>query len=57
MAECDHLAPEADQSQGKMTVAAEIHQSEKKTQKVASQSQRRKHSPVSQSRPSASAAS
>ena len=57
MAECDHLAPEADQSQGKMTVAAEIHQSEKKTQKVASQSQLKKHSPVSQSRPSASAAS
>lgn len=48
MAECDHLAPEADQSQGKMTVQAEIHQSEKRTQNVTSQSQHRKLSPVSQ---------
>ena len=62
MAECDHLAPEADQSQGKVTVQAEIHQPEKKTQNVDSQSQPRKHSQVSQrdvnhSRPLATAAS
>lgn len=48
MAECDHLAPEADQSQQKMKVEAEIHQSDKRIQNDANQSQPRKHSPVSQ---------
>lgn len=47
MAECDHLAPEADQSQGKMSVKAEIHQSENRIEN-ASQPLPRKLSPVSQ---------
>ena len=48
MAECDHLAPEADQSQDKIMIEAEIHQSQKRIQNGASQSQSRKHSPASQ---------
>lgn len=47
MAECDHLAPEADQSQDKMNIEAEIHQSEKRIQNGANQSQPRKHSFIS----------
>lgn len=48
MAECDHLAPEADQSQDKIMIEAEIHQSQKRIRNGASQSQPRKHSPASQ---------
>ena len=49
MAECDHLAPEADQSQGKMTVEVEVHQSDRrKYSDIVDQSQSRKQSILSQ---------
>ena len=48
MAECDHLAPEADQSQGKMTVEAEIHQSDKRRLNDTNQSQSKKQLTLNQ---------